>query len=260
MSRKSLTERDLKALWGLNAAYCQLCGCKIVSVDSAGKIEIIGETAHIAAHSPGGKRYNELPEGMDRDGPDNLILLCPNCHRKVDQDAEKYPAQELYRLKKERQQLVSEAIEKGRNEFADRDLMAAIDEIRVQLSVNDRREDLDYRPDFSMIPSAEKMTKNDLSPQVKRDLIHGLERGRDVAEYFRKNGILSGGRADDLKLGFQRCYRQLKQAGVGGDGVFFALRDCVVSKDASYEENGRRQAAAEAVIAQLFVMCELFER
>ena len=78
----AITEKDIKKLWGLAAGRCSRPGCdesciKFLSSDPT----IIGEMAHVVAHSPIGPRASATGGA---DTYDNLILLCPTHHTEID--------------------------------------------------------------------------------------------------------------------------------------------------------------------------------
>lgn len=78
----AIKEKDIKKLWGLAAGRCSRPGCdesciRFLSSDPT----VIGEMAHVIAHSPVG------PRGSATGGADtyeNLILLCPTHHTEID--------------------------------------------------------------------------------------------------------------------------------------------------------------------------------
>jgi hypothetical protein len=52
----------------------------------------IAEMAHVIPHGDAGPRYGDRPAGnFDPDAFDNLILLCPSCHTKIDKDPDSFP-------------------------------------------------------------------------------------------------------------------------------------------------------------------------
>jgi hypothetical protein len=63
-----------------------------VWVERDSSLCFIGEVAHIRASSPFGPRYD--PAGL-HDSLDNLLVLCPNCHRHIDQDVTSFPVDRL---------------------------------------------------------------------------------------------------------------------------------------------------------------------
>lgn len=86
-------------LWGRAAGFCSRpgCGVDLTRIVSSDQSYNIGEMAHVIARSKGG------PRGREEPGPDayeNLILLCPTCHRHVDKAPEgTYPEQLLHSWK-----------------------------------------------------------------------------------------------------------------------------------------------------------------
>ncbi|MEO1031545.1 MAG: NACHT domain-containing protein [Bacteroidota bacterium] len=61
----------------------------------------IGEICHITAASPNGLRFDETMTDDNRRSEKNLILLCPSCHKKIDNEAniKDYPADILKQWK-----------------------------------------------------------------------------------------------------------------------------------------------------------------
>lgn len=75
--------KDTKLLWGRAAGYCSnpACRTRLTSTGVGGASFLTGEMAHQIAQSPDGPRGTA--SGGD-DTYDNLILLCPMCHRMID--------------------------------------------------------------------------------------------------------------------------------------------------------------------------------
>src|SRR6202451_778662 len=79
--------QTLKLLWGRAAGRCAMADCRVelfVAEDDYDAVCVIGEMGHIPASRNAGPRANEELDVGDRDKYENLILLCRNCHRKVD--------------------------------------------------------------------------------------------------------------------------------------------------------------------------------
>jgi len=52
----------------------------------------IAEMAHVIPHGQAGPRHEDRPDGnFDTDAFENLILLCPTCHTKIDKDPDCFP-------------------------------------------------------------------------------------------------------------------------------------------------------------------------
>jgi len=81
---------------------CQLRGCNdyLLEHHVTKKRGIYAERAHIWAYRPDGARGH--PEGeFDPHDIGNLMLLCPKCHKLIDDNAEEYPVDRLKRDKSE---------------------------------------------------------------------------------------------------------------------------------------------------------------
>jgi hypothetical protein len=86
-SQLSISEKDIKKLWGLAAGRCSYPGCAenclpFLDCDTP---TIIGEMAHVIAKKPKGPRgqYESVSNNYG-----NLILLCPTHHRMIDKAEE----------------------------------------------------------------------------------------------------------------------------------------------------------------------------
>lgn len=97
----AITDNDYKLLWGRAAGVCSSPTCRedLTVLLQGSRSYNVGEMAHIIAKQPGGPRG-----GADggSDSYENLILLCPTCHRKIDKASEdKYPVDLLHAWKAE---------------------------------------------------------------------------------------------------------------------------------------------------------------
>lgn len=79
----SISDADYKVLWGRAAGHCSNATCRkdLTVLLKSGEAYNLGEMAHIIARSPAGPRGSEA---AGTDAYENLILLCPTCHRTVD--------------------------------------------------------------------------------------------------------------------------------------------------------------------------------
>lgn len=71
---------------------------------------IIGEMGHVVASSNSGPRSDATVGLNDRDGYDNLILLCRNCHRKIDVLHGSFPPERLKQMKADHEAWVRTAL------------------------------------------------------------------------------------------------------------------------------------------------------
>lgn len=106
----SISEKDIKKLWGLAAGLCAFPGCAqdcllFVDLDDP---TVIGEMAHVISQSPVG------PRGVPRGGANdygNLILLCPTHHTLIDKAKEgSFPANMLLGWKADHEKRVRDRL------------------------------------------------------------------------------------------------------------------------------------------------------
>jgi hypothetical protein len=88
--------RDVKRLFALSGNRCAFpkCQCAIAEGTS-----LIGEICHIKADKPGGPRYDALQTDDERQSFDNIMLMCANHHKVVDDDEESFTVERLRTMK-----------------------------------------------------------------------------------------------------------------------------------------------------------------
>lgn len=89
------------------------CGKPLIAdapVSSGDPHAVLGQMAHIVAHSAEGPRGEQVLRGEDRDGPENLMLLCSEHHILVDQQRKSHPVDWLYRMKGQHERWVTERL------------------------------------------------------------------------------------------------------------------------------------------------------
>ncbi|MDP2633690.1 MULTISPECIES: HNH endonuclease signature motif containing protein [unclassified Pseudoalteromonas] len=83
----------IKLLFSRSAGLCNICGQSVLEKDV-----VIGDMAHVIAHSPDGPRGLRGQSGDN--SYENLILLCLKDHRIVDRKKDLYPAEMLLEKKR----------------------------------------------------------------------------------------------------------------------------------------------------------------
>jgi len=100
---KSITERDIKLLWGRSASRCAFSDCQMeLTMDSvAGDASAVGEMAHIVGEKEGAARGVSKMPLSHRNSYSNLILLCPTHHTIIDkkENVADYPVEILHEMK-----------------------------------------------------------------------------------------------------------------------------------------------------------------
>jgi len=92
------TITTIKKLFALSSNRCAFPGCQNCLFEASGAL--IGRVCHICADRPGGKRYDPNQTEAERQGFDNLILLCANHHILIDDDDVTYTVEVLREMKR----------------------------------------------------------------------------------------------------------------------------------------------------------------
>lgn len=109
----SVSEKDVKLLWGRAASRCAFPDCrrKLTQDKNAASDSFpLGEQAHIVGEkedSPRGKSSLSLEE---RDSYFNLILVCPTHHTIIDKNPEDYPVEKLHLVKAQHELWVEQTL------------------------------------------------------------------------------------------------------------------------------------------------------
>jgi hypothetical protein len=98
MARIEPKEKTINRLYALSGNQCAFPDCPVRLVSPKNK-KNIAAVCHIEAAEPGGARYNPNSNDEERRGFENLILLCQNHHKEVD-DLEEYTVDVLKKMKK----------------------------------------------------------------------------------------------------------------------------------------------------------------
>jgi hypothetical protein len=93
------TDLTLKRLWGLSGNECYFPDCTKQMVDGRADA-VFGIIAHIRARNPRGPRFEPSMTDAERNDWPNLMLLCPD-HSRIIDDVEpgKWPAERLLEIK-----------------------------------------------------------------------------------------------------------------------------------------------------------------
>lgn len=91
---RQIRPSDTKKLFALSSNQCAAPDCNNKMISDDGK-SVHGQIAHISAASDDGPRYDANMTEEQRRSFDNLILLCPQCHKKIDDSPENYPAKDI---------------------------------------------------------------------------------------------------------------------------------------------------------------------
>jgi hypothetical protein len=97
MARVGLT--TIKTLFACSCNRCAFPGCDQRLTDPQWR-SVRADIAHIRGEKPGAARYVPEMSDAERNGIDNLMLLCPNHHREIDRlRPQDWPAERLMEVK-----------------------------------------------------------------------------------------------------------------------------------------------------------------
>jgi hypothetical protein len=246
----NIPDKDKKELCLKSGNRCAFPNChRILVVDDPinGNDSIVAVMAHIKGEKPGAARYDDsLPE-KERNKYDNLILICPTCHKIIDDQENIYTIEKLYKIKQEHENWIFTLYEEETPKLTFVELaevMRYISESEVSLQQS-----------YEVITPKEKILKNNLSSQVEGLLVMGLTKATMIKEYLNSHPEMQF--ADKLVNGFIKEYKRLKFVEqLKADDLFFALLDFA----SCYKTEFIYRAAGLAVLSYLFEKCEVFEK
>lgn len=96
-----ITPTTIKRLFARSGNRCARPSCTVTLVDGE---RVLAEMCHIRARRKNGPRFDPTLSAKERDGFDNLLLLCPTCHTLVDKDPRMYPPGALLQIKARHEQ------------------------------------------------------------------------------------------------------------------------------------------------------------
>jgi len=110
--------KDIKILWAKAAGRCSMPECRKVLVADASeavpsKNTLIGENCHIVGEKETSPRGISILTEDERNRYPNLILLCRNHHKVIDDDEEGWPVERLHQIKGEHEIWVETALTEG---------------------------------------------------------------------------------------------------------------------------------------------------
>lgn len=208
----------------------------------------LGHVAHIEAWSDDGPRANPSLSLEQRNAYDNLIVLCPNHHKIVDEYENTYTVDVLKSWKRDR-----EASLKGLRTQQMGKITFAELEVITQSLVNNPQPSGDS---MDLVPLRQKMERNSLTQRSEVLINAGLLQSSQVRDYVRTVTALDPSFATRLTSRFVNTYLMLRQQRFEGDALFAAVMQFASQGRSCF----RYQCAGLAVLVYLFEICEVFER
>ncbi|NJL41345.1 MAG: hypothetical protein HC899_35035 [Leptolyngbyaceae cyanobacterium SM1_4_3] len=101
MNRKSIATNIARKLWAQCGGFCQNPSCnKYLFANVEDEVISLANVAHIIGHGKNSPRSeHELADYIDRDGIANLMMLCLECHKIVDELEDKFSVKQMQKWK-----------------------------------------------------------------------------------------------------------------------------------------------------------------
>lgn len=246
--RGTIPLKDIKLLYGRARGLCSFEDCHEDLSLYGGSDKQIGEMAHIIASSPKFARGDSKYPKDKLDKYENLILVCPKCHAKIDTDEEKYTVEVLHQIKTKHEKWAKEQLDRSMSKFGFAEL-----EIAVKCIASGNFSSKEEK--FEVISPKDKIKKNNLTETSKELITMGLSRSSTVKRFFSAQSEIYLNFTDKIKEGFQEKYMELKQI-YGGDSLFEAMVEFSHGGSGNLVE----QAAGLAILCHLFELCDVFEK
>lgn len=109
MQRKSIPLNTARRLWSECGGYCQNPKCnRELFAEVGDDVVSLANMAHIIGHGENGPRSDhELAEAIEKDGFGNLLMLCLDCHKIVDQLVKQFDVEQMLAWKAEHKALIA---------------------------------------------------------------------------------------------------------------------------------------------------------
>jgi len=246
----NISNKDQKLLCLRSGNRCAFPGCNIILTKDetiGDKESIIGDMAHIEGARTDAARYNPNMTDRERNPYRNLILLCKNHHKIIDDQPQEYSVQKLREIKDKHEKWIEESTKKEILNITFEEL-----NIVTKYLVSGQSEMLDT---YNIISPKDKIKKNMLSSKIEQLITMGMIQVKQVANFLNRVPDIEF--SDRLKAGFVNEYSKLKNIdGFMGDDLFDALLDFASGGSIDFKQ----KAAGLAVLVYLFEKCEVFEQ
>lgn len=223
------------------------CGRDLLPKINKGVETNISENAHIKGFSKNGPRADEDLSDSQKNSDENLIVICANCHIKIDKNPNYYTNDKLQKYKKDHEtkihnKLRDNAQDVGFTELEDILNFLASDVITIQ-------------DDYTLIKPKEKIKKNNLSTQTSQLILRGMIGSNQVNNYLQKHPNPKQG--ERIRERFVQEYMRLRnKEEIKDDDLFYSLYDF-----ASLHSNEKAKTQAGlSVLVYFFEKCEVFEK
>ena len=222
-NRIQLSKNQFARLISETDGMCPMCSAELLQLTAQTQITALSQAAHIYPHSPTDaekETLHDVPMLSDNvEDPDNIVLLCPNCHTKFDHPRTREGYMEMYSLKRQliRRRIAREYYQKHNVE---EDVISVLQTIS-NVDVCDNRGKLSY----TALQIKQKMSI-DASQAVINLVI------RDARDYYLpiREVLLqlekdAPGKSDMIAREVALFYTELKMQKLTQDEIYYAINE-----------------------------------
>ncbi|WP_142685955.1 HNH endonuclease [Chitinophaga polysaccharea] len=224
----SISDKTRKTLWGRSGNRCAICKIELVVTPTEESKNLnIGDECHLISEKPNGPRHT--PDYNDYDGYDNLILLCRNHHRTIDELYETYTTDIIKAIKSNHEDWVKSSLDVKDNNKTDVEFLPRIHSGKELVAIISDVYGYEFNHD-------------ELNNQDEVNLVGAfLQNLEDWGDLIGMDSFESGRRT---QLGFD-LNNQIRDIEENGFFVFGKRQSKVV-----YENSGKWEVATVMVIRQ----------
>lgn len=245
-----ISDRNKKIIGWKCGNLCAIPGCRkklIIDCTNDDEESIIGEISHIKGENPTSARYDSSMTPAERNSHENLIILCRDHHKMIDDQVNTYTVEKLFEIKRQHEKYISEST-------ANKLIDITFSELSVitKYLVSNQTTTSDS---YTVIPPKDKIQRNNLSKAIEGLITMGMTQVNKVSNFLNSMPDIEFG--DRLKQGFIDEYEKLKNGRqLTGDELFDSLLEFASGNSPEFIN----RAAGLAVLVYLFEKCEVFER
>ena len=95
----NILERDQIILCVRSGNHCAMPDCRkilVIARTSNDRESLVAIMAHIKGEKPKSARYDSNMIDAERNAYSNLILICPSCHKKIDDQPNTYTVEKIF--------------------------------------------------------------------------------------------------------------------------------------------------------------------
>ena len=95
-----MSHRIRSEIWATFAGLCAICRKSLIHTLEGSRSSLLGEVCHIVGRKTGAARHDPSCSKDKLDHPDNLILLCREHHKLIDDNDKDYTVEKLHEIRK----------------------------------------------------------------------------------------------------------------------------------------------------------------